>query len=451
MIRTTSHLLIRCLFALCVPIHPIECHGQAIQGSFDPQVQARTVVLYGTRGTDHPAIDSTDIGSDGRFSFAHRSHPPGFYQLGIQGTDRVDIILDPSEPVVELVFHGTPLQRNMEVIRSGENQRMWAFKFLSRTSSEAIARINGERASASPLDTAVLRSLERQEAAIRNRLDRTLDSLTALAPQGQFAFAVDVDRRLEESFTLGPAGILSTFEFSDQRLLRSASYAKAMMAYLQATPFIHEFALHRACDTLLHAASRDSLCWTYTRHHLIEIFITYGPDDLAQYLVDRYVIGDAVLYPPDESLLAMAADQLRMGIGAPAPDMVLVSPGSTDTLRLAQVLPEHDHTGLFFYSSTCDHCHQQMPGLRQLVQEMEPARFQLIGIALDATEEEFRATIEEEVINWPCYTELKGWGAQGAKDFNVKATPSFYVLDRNGRIVAKPMDHEALRTYLISN
>jgi len=50
---------------------------------------------------------------------------------------------------------------------------------------------------------------------------------------------------------------------------------------------------------------------------------------------------------------------------------------------------------------------------------------------------------------WPCYTMVKGWGDPAAKAFNVKATPSLFVIDRAGRIVAKPMDHEELRAFLV--
>ena len=52
-------------------------------------------------------------------------------------------------------------------------------------------------------------------------------------------------------------------------------------------------------------------------------------------------------------------------------------------------------------------------------------------------------------VNWPCYTMVMGWGDPAAKAFNVKATPSMFVIDRAGRIVAKPMDHEELRAFLV--
>lgn len=438
-------------FFFLIGVWPIAARAQVIKGVFEAPVPASVVTLYGTTGSQHPPIDSVRIADDGRFAFRERSYPVGFYQLGVNGDDRVDLVIDPMEPVVEVVFHGTPLQRNVTVLGSEENQRLWAYKLKSRTGQASLSMLREQRGNASFRDSALLRDLDLRELAIRRSMVHTLDSLIALAPDGQFAFAVRADRRLDSAAMRGPSAIRTEFDFSDRRLLRSSAYAKAVLLYLQSTPFTSDLALHRAVDTLLVAASRDTACWSYTRWQLLDMFTTYGPDDVAQYLVDRYVVGQDARVPPDRELLILAADQLRMAIGALAPDMILVKPGAVDTLLLSTVWPRHMFTGLFFYSSTCDHCHDQMPGLVDLVAVSAPSHFHLIGIALDATVEEFRATLADERINWPCYSELKAWGAQGAKDYNVKATPSLFVIDREGRIRAKPMDHEELRSFLDRN
>ena len=425
--------------------------AQQVSGMFERPLPARMVVLYGTTGSEHPPLDSTAIQPDGRFTFGKTFEAPGFYQLGVNDSDRVDIILDPLEPAVEMAFHGIPLQRNLSVITSGENQRLWTYKGLSRQAQERASAIQQERLGASPLDTGLIRRLDREESALRVSLRNDLDSLAMLAPNGQFAFGVAVDHRLDAAIPLGRDSIREAFDFADPRTLRSAAFSKAVVTYLQSTAVEYEFSLHDACDSLLQFAERNAACWTYMRHHLVDIFATYGPDDLAQYLVDRYVVGAGSLHPPDPTLLEIAAAQMRMAIGAPAPDIELVRPGIKDTTMLSDVWPKHDHTAIFFYSSTCDHCHEQMPGLRQVVADELPEHFQLIGIALDATEEEFFATIAEESITWPSYTRLMGWGDQGAKDFNVKATPTIFVLDRQGRIAAKPRDHDELRAFLDKN
>lgn len=436
------------LAALCLTA---SATAQIVKGTFERPLPASVVVLYATTGSEHPAIDSARIEEDGTFSFPHRDLPAGFYQLGINGDDRIDIVLDPADPVVELAFHGTPLQRNINVLRSADNQRMWAYKLVSRAGQDVIQTIKTERANASPLDTALLRSLDRREAEQRKRMRDALDSLSSIDPNGQFARAVRVDRALDAAIPLGPVGIRAAFDFSDTWTLRSNAYSKATVVYLQNTRFDNEYAFHRACDTLLREASKDTSCWRYMRYQLVDIFATYGPDEVAQYLVDTYVVGADSRVPPEAELLAIAAAQLRMVIGAPAPDALLATPGTKDSTALSSLWEKQDFTALFFYSSTCDHCHAQMPGLRTLYEEMDRPFFNLIGIALDASEEEFRTTIAEEDLRFPCFSSLIGWGEHAAKSFNVKATPSLIVVDRKGRIAAKPMNHEELRSFLVAH
>lgn len=423
-------------------------HAQVIKGVFEQPLPANTVVLYATTGSEHPALDSVLIGTDGTFTFPYRSFPAGFYQIGINGQDRIDLVVDAREPVIELAFHGVPLQRNLNVIQSADNQRMWAYKVVSRSGQDELQLIQNERANASPLDTASLGRLDRQERRVRNMMRVALDSLSSIAPDGQFARAVRLDRSLDAAAPGGPAAIRAAFDFSDPWALRSTAYSKAVVLYLQGTQFTNEYAFHRACDTLLTAASRDTVCWRYMRYQLVEIFGTYGPDEVAQYLVDHYVIGTGSLVQPEPALMHIAAAQLRMALGAPAPDAQLAKPGHPDSTALSSLWKQQAYTALFFYSSTCDHCHGQMPGLRQLVLDMKPSQFKLVGIALDATEEEFSATIAQEGINWACYSSLLGWGEPAAKAYNVKATPSLFVIDKKGRIVAKPMDHQELRAFL---
>lgn len=437
------------LLPLILVIGPTQ--AQRIMGRLLPPLRAEHVVLYGTRGADHPAIDMAAVDANGRFAFPNLTRPAGFYQLGVNDSDRVDIVLDPVEDVVELEFQDSPLQRHIKVVQSSENQRMWAYKGYSRSTQAELGLIQDQRAVASPMDTGLLRSLDRQQARVMLRLPQLLDSLTAMAPEGVFAKAVQLDRALDAVTGEPPASIRQVFNFADPRTLRSSSYAKAMMLLLQGTDFSQPMALNRSCDSLLAAAAMDTACWSYAREHLLEIFSTYGPDDVAQYLVDRYVVGPDSRTPPSMAVLRIAADQLRMVNGAPAPDIDLVAPEGPDTTRLADLLPQHAFTVLFFYSSTCDHCHAQIPGLRQLVADVDPKKLQVVGIALDADLQEFRTSMVVQGINWPCFSELNGWGAKAAKAYNVKATPTLIVLDRQSKIRAKPTDHLELKAFLNAN
>ena len=182
------------------------------------------------------------------------------------------------------------------------------------------------------------------------------------------------------------------------------------------------------------------------RAQLVNLFSTYGPDAVAQHMVDRYLVGSGALWPADAELSRIAEDQLRVAVGAQLPELALPLPLVSDTLVSSAFFTRHTFVLVFFFSSTCGHCHDQMPGLRDMYPEIRARGGELLGVALDADLEELRSTVTTEVLTWPIASELQGWGGAISTAFAVKATPSFFLVDSAGVIRSKPYDHVEART-----
>jgi thiol-disulfide isomerase/thioredoxin len=103
---------------------------------------------------------------------------------------------------------------------------------------------------------------------------------------------------------------------------------------------------------------------------------------------------------------------------------------------------------LFFYSSTCDHCHLQMPGIARVHALYGPKGVQVLAVALDDDRKDFRFNLEIREVKYPCYSEFNGWGSNVAKAYEVKATPTIVLIDAERRIVAKPYDSTELEAEL---
>ncbi len=405
-------------------------------------------VLWETRGQDHMPIDSCRVQRDGRFRFVG-SRGAGFYQLSLNDTDRVELILDPREPTVEVSFDGTPLREHLTVHVSAENMRLWEYKLASRAYGLELAAIQRSRALADPRATPVLDSLviAEREALLRKEthLERLLDQDTT----SYFHRIVRQDQRLMAALPLGARAVRDAFAWNDQRVLRSAVYPKGIMAILQtATPATTD-ALWNATDSVLTWAAGDTACWSYAREFLLRVFTEYNADELIQHVVDEYIVGPRVLTPPGPTVLDMVAEQLSVAVGSKGTDVLLPKPGTPDTTSLSTLAQGKRAICLFFYSSTCEHCHEQMPGVIAVHNDLSSKGVQVIGIALDVEATEFHVGLAEHDLNFPCFSELNGWGSKAAKAYAVKATPSFILLDSELRIVAKPHDHEELREALV--
>lgn len=442
--------LIRISAALCVPVCiALDAHAQKLSGTCAGEAlqPGRHIVLYETRGPERFPVDSARIGRNGQFAFKQAFHRTGYYRLGTSD-DQVDLILCDREPAVELELEGKPLQEHITVLTSEENKRLWEFKLASRAAQESTQRIARMRQALDPRDIDALQRLASEEEGVNERLNATLQRLVAQDPRSYFAKVVVADRRLMDALSAGPQAVRDSMDWTDDSLVRSMIYAKAIMAILQAATPANAATLAAASDSVLFWAEGDTACWSFARGQLIEIFSTYGPDEVVQHLVDRYVAGPGSLTAADRELRARVADQLKSAIGALAPDIELPSPITGHADRLLELVQPYPCTVLFFYSSTCDHCHAEMPPLNALHERFSRKGLNIIGIAIDDDEELFRNNIAERSLKFPCYSELRAWGSPAAKALAVKATPWLIVLDREGRIVAKPANSTELEELL---
>jgi peroxiredoxin len=429
---------IRTLGLCAIALFSVPAFGQLVQGRLDPRFQGVWVVLLGTHGSSHYPLDSVKAGRDGSFAFNTKLPGAGFYQLAVNDTDRVDLILDPREKVVEVDIPGTPLQQHIQVRRSAENQRLWRYKLISKEVQAVRAAVAQEKLTLQPTDTDRLTALDSVLQRAESGKQDLLGSILRDDPESYFAFAIRTDQALEGTPGKGPMAVAAAFDFGDPRLLRSAVYDRAVMTFLQNLNAVTEEQFVVASDTLMVLAGRDADCRAYMLEHLLDLFTTYGPDLASQHLVDRYVapLGSTAAFSP--VLKAKVEAMLKVAVGATGYDVNLNDHG---TMRpLSDLIRGAQRTVLFFYSSTCDHCHAQMPGLKELHASHPDPSLRIIGIALDTDSAEFKKCIAENGLPWRAFSEFNGWGSTVAKVYQVKATPAFIVLDPQRRILAKPVD-----------
>jgi thiol-disulfide isomerase/thioredoxin len=417
--------------------------AQQISGELRFNERPATIALFATIGGGSQPLADAPVDERGRFSFGSLSLEAGFYELAVNDSDRVDLILGPNELEVRLAFTGRPLREHVTVEVSEENTLLFRYKAISRVHQNVLAAIRSERATASPGDSELLDRLAVRERKADAVMARELDALLREHPSSYFAFAVNADRRLMASLPLGIEAWRNAVDLCDRRLLRSDLFTKVVLGNLQ---LADDRPLEQVCDELLGECRSDSLVWTTMRAHLIQLFDANGPDPVAQYLVDRYVAGPDAAWPADQRTLPAFDDRLKRSIGAQvaADDPWLFRNGVLE--RSADVLARARLTLVFFFTCSCGHCHDQMPGVQALHQRYCADELQVIGVALDADSIAVDATLREAGLSFPVASSFRAWGEPLASAWGVSGTPSFFLLDNERRILAKPFDHvEAAR------
>jgi len=129
--------------------------------------------------------------------------------------------------------------------------------------------------------------------------------------------------------------------------------------------------------------------------------------------------------------LVMKLDAISIGKTAPSfsqadPDG---KPISLESFRGKYVL-------LDFWASWCGPCRQENPNLVRTYQKYQN-QLAILGISLDQKREPWLKAIKDDQLTWQQVSDLKGWTNEVAGIYQVRAIPANFLLDKEGRIIAK--------------
>ncbi|MHB8520319.1 MAG: TlpA family protein disulfide reductase [Limisphaerales bacterium] len=97
-----------------------------------------------------------------------------------------------------------------------------------------------------------------------------------------------------------------------------------------------------------------------------------------------------------------------------------------------------------FWATWCGPCVAELPNVLKTYEKHHPKGFEIIGISLDQDEKALRTFIKERGVTWQQYFDAKGWASKLAGKYGVTSIPATYLLDGEGKILAKNLRGGAL-------
>jgi peroxiredoxin len=103
-----------------------------------------------------------------------------------------------------------------------------------------------------------------------------------------------------------------------------------------------------------------------------------------------------------------------------------------------------------FWASWCGPCRQENPNVVKAYNKYRNKNFTVLGVSLDRAEgkSNWLAAIKSDGLSWTQVSDLKFWNNEAAVLYYVKSIPANFLIDPNGKIIAKNLRGDDLENKL---
>ncbi len=435
---------------LIVGLFMASCLVQA-QNTIDGTIlkyDGKRIFLMSIYGEKTKAIDSTMSDSAGHFVFTLSNRLPGMYRVQWAKDGNVDLVWNQEN--VKFITTSKNADDSLQIITSIENKINQAYSRLDRINQSKLQLLMPV-VDFYPVKDGFYLSAFRELEYTQKSQQQYLDSLVRLYPN---SFAVRVAKVYQTPFI--PAGLgkderivflkqhyFDQVDFSDTALLRSMAFVNKAIAYLSIYSNNRmpqkqlEAEFIKAVTLMLSAASVSPVIYKFWLDYLVGGFDKYHFDEVITYIADNFQDPSSCEDQERKSALQKKLDTFKkIAIGKIAPELI-VPDAKGAPVKLSAINSEY--TLLVFYATTCPHCTAMTPRLKELYDKQQPKRFEVMSVSIDTSRAEWTKFIREEKLTWINVSDLKGFNGKSADDYNIYATPTMFLLDREKKILSKPI------------
>lgn len=425
--------------------------AQTIKGKLNIQRQTnKQVDLYRTEGKYKYKIDSTKVLTDGSFTFKYKKHLKGFYKLTLGNENNIiDVILNPSEPVVSLAFSQIRLEKGVEVLESNENKAYWEFKKEDSAIQSKIKNLKKQRGQfKSQANEAKVNEMTNKIMKLEKELFNFVQTVINKYPTTFFS------KTKIASLSKTPkdkATYFDDLDFSNESFIRSDVYATRFQDYIIKHSGHTEVGYYNAVDDIMKKSKVNEKVFEFALYNLLDGFYGSGLEDVATYIMEEYFYGESCGEIEINDLLRSKADLIKnLQIGNTPPDFNIKSNYGAD-VNLKNTCANNKYTIIMFWATHCPHCMRDLPGFVPVYNEYKSKGLEVIGVALDVNKTKWKNTIEEKGFNWKNVSQFGNYKSPVCIDYKINKTPTWFVLDSSMKIIAKPKGKQEILRFLKNN
>lgn len=432
---------------------PVTLYPQQIVVTVN-NINAEKAYLSTISGEKATQVDSTTPTAKGRFvlNLRDQQYHPGLYRITFDKNNWIDFVNDGED--IEMTTTATAPIESLQVTKSERNRLYYSFLKLNRQYKIktdllqlVLARYPNDDSYYKTTQSTIAQLQTEYSDFVNNASQRKPASFIARYIRSSQLPVVDFNLPPEKQLAYLKAHALDNVDFSDNELVNSDLFANKTIEYLAyyRNPQLPRELLEKefmvAIDTILNKARMNQIVYKHITEYLVDGFRKFGFEKCIDYILENYVIKDDLCLDerPGSSLERMIKQKKVLPIGANVPNIVLPDT-SGDITSLLKI--DAEKILILFYSSSCPHCQATIPRLAEIYKSRNT--FRVIAISLDSNRSDWVSFIRTNKLNWINLNDPGGWSGNVASDYLIYATPTMILIDKDKKILAKPLTIDEL-------
>lgn len=236
-------------------------------------------------------------------------------------------------------------------------------------------------------------------------------------------------------------------DIKDTNLLDVAYLNNLAMVYLSSYTFPQNTVnFIKSCDFILEKMKGNSEAFCSILDVVTKQMDNWEQDSVYVYLSDHYYAkGYCDNNYNKQNVIKLASTIKKLSKGNLFPDITL-----KDKTGIYRQLYDLNSKAVlvFFWLSTCDHCEKMIPQIKNIYDAYKEKSFEVYAISMDDNRSYWTAALEQRRMNWINVAELKGFTGEVAKQFSLSKTPRLYLLDKDKKVIDRPLTAEQLQNLL---
>ena len=402
-------------------------------------------MLYKSSPTSTEYVNRGVVQSDGSFKIQMEANAPaGIYKIVYalpQEENNFDFIYSGKEDV-KLTFS---LEEGLVFTASNENELWASYTKSMELINAAISNFYAKESTDEKAFEDIFNTLSDTQKGYDEASKGTITNVFIKANEPyiptQFEDISTYSKNLKSTY-------LQRVDFNNELLQSSNFLTDRILAYVFGmSSSTEDTTFNQHVDDIAKAISTTKIG---VKSLLLEMlwwrFVELEKSNVANYITNTYLL-EIAKQSNNNELLETIITYRDNSLGEVAIDFpIKISKNGKITDTSLHKLDSADHYLIIFWSSTCFHCLDELPKVKAFI-EAHPKNLKVIAIGLEDDDSTWKNTI----TNYPEFIHILGlakWDNTIAYEYGIKATPSYFLLDKDKKIIAKPADVETLEVEL---